>query len=320
MAVPHESLLLYGTGAMHPILFEIGNFFVGTYGLFVALGLLTGVWISCWRARRNGVDDNLILDLAFVGFVAGMLGARLTYILVEWEGVAAAFRHPDRSVWREYILIRQGFVYAGGMILAVGAAVWLIRRRGASLWRVADCIAPAIPLGHGLGRVGCFFAGCCWGSPCELPWAVSFPKVIGPRGEVLGMTHQYHLYEGWISADATHSLPVHPIQLYEALALFGLFLILTWLWRRRRFEGQVFLAYLLIYPVARFGLEYFRGDPERGIYFGLSSSQHISIVVLVLGLVFWVKRRGLPLPQEEERKPESEGGGQKRKRGGRRKK
>lgn len=267
---------------MHPVLFEIHGFVIATYGLFVALGLLVGLIVSDRMARRHGVDRNIVLDLALIGVVAGILGARLTFIAVNFEDFT---RSP-----MDYIFTRQGFVFGGGMIAAVFASIVYLRRKKAGVWRVADVIAPAIPLGHGIGRLGCFSAGCCWGGRCELPWAVTFPRVTGPNGQPMGFVYEQHLHEGWIGPDAIRSLPVHPVQLYEAFSLFLLSAVLFYMWRRRRFEGQIFLIYLLAYPVIRFVLEHFRGDAERGIYGFFSTSQYMSMAVFGAAAVLWFMR------------------------------
>jgi len=280
---------------MHPILFQVGGFFIGTYGLFAALGLLIGVFTAAWRAKKNGLDENLILDLAFIGIVAGLLGSRLTYILINFGDFLATFTDPDRSPF-EYIFTRQGFVFAGGMLFGALAGIALLRQRRAPVWHTIDCIAPAIPLGHAFGRIGCFSAGCCWGKICHLPWAVSFPAVYGPKGQPMSFVYEDHLRQGLIPPGARRSLPVHPVQLYEAAALAAIFVFLVWLWRRRRFEGQIFLAYLFAYAAARFLLEFFRGDASRGVLLGVSASQYISVGVFLLAVFFWRQRRNIPLP------------------------
>ncbi|MCX7016134.1 MAG: prolipoprotein diacylglyceryl transferase [Candidatus Sumerlaeota bacterium] len=280
---------------MHPILIRFGNFFIGTYGLFAAIGLLTGVFTAARRAKRNELDENMVLDLAFIGIVAGLIGARLTYIGIEYKDFIASLTDPNRSPW-EYILTRQGFVFGGGMIAGALAGAWFLRRRGAPVWHTADCLAPSFALGHAFGRLGCFSAGCCWGKVCRLPWAVTFPKVVSPRGEPMGFVYEDHLERGWIPPTATRSLPVHPTQLYEAAALALIFLALVWLWRRRRFEGQIFIAYMALYSAARFIIEFFRGDGERGMLLGLSTSQWIAMAAIGLAVWLWRARRDLPLP------------------------
>ncbi len=272
---------------MHPILFTIGDFYVGTYGLFVALGLLLGIFVASRFAKKNGVDENLILDLAFVCVLAGGVGARLTYIIVEWDDFL-------ETPWN-YIFSRTGFVFAGGLIAGALAGVWYLRRRKAPVWLVCDIAATGMPLAHALGRIACFFSGCCFGSICDLPWAISFPKVIDPQGNAIGV-HAYHADDGIVSWSAERSAAVHPTQLYEFGALVLIFLAILWIWRRRKFEGQILLAYLLLYSIARFIIEFYRGDP-RGAGAGLSTSQWISIAMFVFAAVFYAKRFRTPIPE-----------------------
>jgi phosphatidylglycerol:prolipoprotein diacylglycerol transferase len=284
---------------MHPILFTIGDFYIGTYGLFVALGLLAGIFVATRFAKKNGVDENLILDLAFVCVLAGGIGARLTYIIVEWDGFLDA---P-----KDYIFSRTGFVFAGGLITGAVAGVWFLRRREAPVWLVCDVAATGMPLAHALGRIACFFSGCCFGATCDLPWAVTYPKVVDPQGNEMGV-HAYHAMDKLISWDAARSLPVHPTQLYEAGALLLIFLAVLWIWRSRKFEGQILLVYLLLYSIARFIIEIYRGDP-RGTYSGISTSQWISVAMFVFAIAFYAKRFRIPIPERPaEPVPDAEPG------------
>ena len=133
-------------------------------------------------------------------------------------------------------------------------------------WSTADALAPGVVLGQAIGRLGCFAAGCCWGKPTSLPWAVTFTDVYASRAVGTPM-----------------DTPLHPSQLYESGAAFLIFAFLLWLLPRKRFDGQVTLAYVALYSAVRFGLEFLRGDPERGSWFGgtLSTSQVIAIVLLL---------------------------------------
>ncbi len=275
---------------MHPILVQFGHFFIGTYGFFVAAGLLIGLFAASKLAKRHGVDPNLITDIVFLGVVLGILGARITYILVNFGDFSSTFSDPNRSPM-EYILSRQGFVFGGGIILAIAGSVLYIRRKKQRLWLVADVFAPAMPLGHAIGRIGCFFAGCCWGKVCSLPWAVRYPNTIGPNGEELGFAFQQQVMKGWIPETAHLTKPIHPVQLYESAALFVLAALLSYAWRKRRFEGQIFLLYLMGYPIIRFLDEFLRGDDDRGFYGWFSVSQYLSIGAFVIGIVLWVVLR-----------------------------
>ena len=162
------------------------------------------------------------------------------------------------------------------MLFAVALAVWYARRYNLGFAPLADAYAPGLALGHAIGRLGCFSAGCCWGKPTDAAWAVTFtnPYSSDLVGVPLG-------------------IPLHPTQLYESVAEAFIFLLLVWLWRRRRFSGQIFAAYLMLYSVARFLNEFFRNDPRGGFLFdgALSVPQAFSIALFaVAGLFFWVQR------------------------------
>src|SRR5262249_14336628 len=148
---------------------------------------------------------------------------KLFAILTHWPQFHDAFEREG------IVAFRRGWVFYGGFIAAATAAAVYVRSRGIDVGRAADWFGPAVPLGHAVGRVGCFLAGCCYGAPCDLPWAVRFPS-----------TH------------TTLGLPVHPTQLYEVAGNLALFGLLTWFYPRRRHYGQVFLLYLAGYATLRF--------------------------------------------------------------------
>jgi phosphatidylglycerol:prolipoprotein diacylglycerol transferase len=167
-------------------------------------------------------------------------------------------------------------VFYGGLILAVLVSLWYLQRHKLPLWSMCDIFAPAIALGHVVGRLGCFFAGCCYGRPTSLPWGVTFhdPFAASYVGTPLGVS-------------------LHPTQLYEAgaeLLILGVLLVTEK--RGRSFPGRTFWAYMLLYGISRFVIEFFRGD-ERGMILGLSTSQFISVVLvpLSLAMLVWLKRQ-----------------------------
>jgi phosphatidylglycerol:prolipoprotein diacylglycerol transferase len=164
--------------------------------------------------------------------------------------------------------IRSGGVFYGGFVGAVAVGYVLIRRYGLPWWKTADAFAPGIALGQAIGRQGCFAAGCCWGKPTTLPWAVEFSEA---GHMVTGVPLGVHL---------------HPTQLYESFAALALFLFLLWLHRRKRFDGQVILFYAVLYGAVRFSIEFVRDDP-RGDIAGLTTLTHLStsqLISLIVGL------------------------------------
>ena len=203
--------------------------------------------------------------LLALAFLAGLVGAKLLLLAVEWG-------HYSRNPRELFSLVQSGGVFYGGLILAFPVAWWYARKHGLSGWNTADVLAPAVVIGQAVGRLGCFAAGCCYGRPADVPWAVTFRdeyahRVVGtPVGTAL-----------------------HPTQLYESLACLAIFGILVLVAARKRFHGQVALSYVVLYAVARFIIEFFRGDSARGTVFdgALSTSQFIAILmVLGAALVF----------------------------------
>ena len=240
---------------MHPVLFRIGPLTVHTYGVFVASGFLLGLALAVRQANKEGIPSERIIDIGFYLLLSAIVGSRLLFIAVN---AGYYLRHPLDvfKIWEG------GLVFYGGLILAIPVAVRYIRKHNLDLWKMTDIFAPSIAIGHVLGRLGCFSAGCCYGKASSLPWAVTFtdPGCLARTG-----------------------VPLHPTQLYEAAGEFLNFLILITLRRRQSFKGQLFWTYIVLYSVLRFTVEMFRGDEARGyIFSGLSVSQGISVI---MGLV-----------------------------------
>ncbi len=243
---------------MHPVLIQIGTISLYTYGLFVGLGFLIAVWFSGRRAAAVGIQPERITDLFFVIVVSAIIGARLFYVLLN----LSQFTADPLAVFK---LWNGGLVFYGGFIAAVVAAIIAAKKMGLELWPTADLIAPAIALGHSVGRIGCFFAGCCYGKVCDLPWAISFsnPDSLAPLGILL-----------------------HPTQLYSVLSNFALLIFLLWLEKRKTFHGMVFWVYILFYGLLRSFVELYRGD-IRGHFIvdALSFSQGIGLSMSLFAMM-----------------------------------
>lgn len=267
---------------MHPILFHIGSFPVALYGVMIATGLALGLWLALRLAARDGLEQEPIYDMAFASIMAGFIGGRILYIGLNWGDFTA---NP-----KALIFSREGFVFLGGLIAAVAVDLGYVFWKKLPVWRLGDAFAPGLVIGHALGRVGCFFSGCCYGGIAEhSPFALRFPKIID-RGEVVfSYAYHDHVHSGLIPPTATASLPVLPSQLFEAGSNVAICLVLLWLWRRRSFSGQIFISYLLLYGAARFLLEYTRGDAARGLWFGgaVSTSQLVSLGLILAGAILW---------------------------------
>lgn len=271
---------------MHPILFHIGDFYVGTYGVMIVIGMFAGLALARHLARRVGVSPDLIYDMAFFVLLSGFLGARVLFILLNLD----LFFDAPLSL----IFAREGFVFLGGFALAVVVAAAFVKINKMPTWDIGDIAGPSLALGHAIGRIGCLLAGCCYGRPVSEGLGflgLSFPHVHTHTGETfLSFAYQDHVRAGLISPEAAGSLPVYPTQLFESIANFLIVGALMLLWRRRAFSGQIFIYYLLFYGTARFLIEFFRGDIERGLYFGntISTSQILSLISVGAAGVLWM--------------------------------
>lgn len=276
---------------MHPILFHVGDFYVGTYGLMIVLGLVAALTVGTKLGKSDGLETDFYYDFAFLLVLSGFIGARILFILVNF----GAFLEAPLSL----ILAREGFVFAGGFVLATIVGLVYVRKKGIPLWRTADVAAPCLAIAHGFGRIGCFLAGCCYGRVCpeDSPFGVSFPRIIDEQGQTrLSFAYHEHVGRGIIPESAMQSAPVIPTQLIESAANFAIFGVLLLLWKRRAFPGQLFVIYLLLYGPARFSIEFLRGDLERGLWLGgsLSTSQIFSVGITAAGIVLWFYLKPAP--------------------------
>jgi phosphatidylglycerol:prolipoprotein diacylglycerol transferase len=272
---------------MAPILFKIpimipfyghGEIPIYGFGVMLVLAFLISPWLACWRARREGLDPEVILDMAIWVFVCGMIGARTFYCIEYWG-------RDIHNLFEAVQYWRGGIVYYGSV---VGGTIGFFVHQ----WRhpfpvrpYADVLAPSIAVGTFFGRLGCFFNGCCFGDPCRLPWGVSFPA-HSPAWD-----HQVR--SGMIAPESLGSLPVHPTQLYSALDGAVLFLLLTAYYPLRRRDGEVMGLLMVTYPITRFVIEYLRND-EGAFFAGLTISQNISLLLLLGGVVYWAWLVSLP--------------------------
>ena len=263
---------------MYPELFHIGSFPVNTYGVLLALAFLAALFVAARLGARDGLARERVFDLGLWMLLGGLVGSKLLLMVAEPEYAS--------DLWRLVSLdfLRSGGVWYGGFLGGLLTGALLIRRYKLPFWKTTDAFAPGVALGQAIGRQGCFAAGCCWGKPTTLPWGVHFSE--------LG-----HTITGVPTTDASGApLHLHPTQLYESFASLLLFLFLFWLHRRKRFTGEVIAAYAVLYGLIRFLIELVRDDPRGDIagltsMTGLSTSQLISLFVIVGGLVFLILRR-----------------------------
>jgi phosphatidylglycerol:prolipoprotein diacylglycerol transferase len=247
---------------MFPKLFTIGSFYLPTYGLLVATGFLCGMALAQRLARRAGLSAEHVGNLAIYSALAGLLGAKLLMFAFDF---GYYIRNPDRIFSLDTLL--SAGVYYGGFLLALGFAWWYLRLQKMPFLATADVMAPAVALGHAIGRLGCFAAGCCWGTHCSLPWAVVFTN------------HDAHDFAG-----VPLNVALHPAQLYESALTFGVAGVLVWAFRRPHAPGRVLGLYLVLYSAARIGVEFVRNH-EQALPFGLpfSLTQWIAFGLLLAG-------------------------------------
>lgn len=293
---------------MHPTLFSVLGYHVSSYMLLIGVGFLFATAMGAVWARRVGQNPDTIVDLGLASVVAGLVGARLLHVLADgyfwdyvhlctdpskvawhvphaecldelagvWDAQAAVCRPRQADCWAWAQIWGGGLTFYGGFIAATLAAVWLFRRDRFPFWKGLDLGGMMVPIGLGVGRLGCLMVGCCFGSVCERPWALQFPS----RSPASAWQAREHL----LASPLGVSLPVHPTQLYEAFAALAIaaFLIL-YLQARKRYDGQVFVAFLGLYAGSRFAIEFLRSD-DRGGWLWLSTSQWIGLLLIAVAL------------------------------------
>ena len=267
---------------MHPILFELGPITIYTYGVLLAAAYLLGLWMAARRARQAGLDGNKILDLGIWVIIAALIGAKALLFVVD-------FRHFTSS-WQEFTtLLRSGGVFYGGLIAAVVVCIYQLRKHKLPLWTSGDLFAPGIALGYMVGRLGCLMAGCCYGKPTDVAWAITFTD---PAAN--------------INVGTPLNVPLHPTQLYESGAGLLILVVLLVLERRgRQFPGRTFWSFVLLYSVSRFIIEFFRGDDRGFVMNMLSTSQFISVVLapLSIAMLWYLSRPSQPPAAETPARP-----------------
>lgn len=264
---------------MDPVCFHLGPLKVHWYGVMMALGFLLGLanWVAL--GRKNGRDFQYCSDLLFWVMVAGIVGARIAYVLTD---IGYFVANPAKIIRID----QGGIIFYGGFLGAAAAVILFARARRENLTELLDFVVTSLPAAHAVGRIGCFINGCCFGRLWNGPAAVTYPADTLPW--------YVQLDAGQIDRYAATSLPVHPVQLYEAVFNLVLYLVLVWVYRHRRANGMTLAAYLLLYPVGRFALEFLRGD-DRGGALGLSTAQLVGIMLFCVGLVvLWMALRRDP--------------------------
>jgi phosphatidylglycerol:prolipoprotein diacylglycerol transferase len=253
---------------MYPEIFHIS--FLHTYGALVAAAFLTALWMASKLGRRAGLNVDDVTNLGIYCALSAIVGAKLMMFLVD---LPYYIGHPGEVF--SLSTLQAGGVFYGGLIAALAVSWWYMRKRHLPGLKTADVFAPAIALGHGIGRLGCFSAGCCWGALCHRPWAVTFTNPVSNRlvGVPLGV-------------------PLHPTQLYEAFAEFLIFGVLYWRIGKPHAEGTIIALYLMLYAAARFVVEFYRFHDQGNLFGGpLDTSQWISLVFFAAGAAYFARRK-----------------------------
>jgi phosphatidylglycerol---prolipoprotein diacylglyceryl transferase len=296
---------------MWPTLGRVFGEPIPAYFAMLIVGFAAATFVAARTAKRSGLDHDVIIDLSLLSLITGTIGGRLLHVIADgffWDYVHLC-TDPDKVIWRTMTTPAEcgslggrwdltdklchaverdcfawaafwngGLAYYGGLIAATASGIYFLRREGFPLGKGVDMVGAVLPLGIFFGRMGCFLGGCCFGLHTDSHLGVSFP----PRSPA-----SYQQFEtGLLASKNLMSLPVHPTQLYEAIGCLAIAGWLVWYERRKRFDGQILLLFLGGYAVLRFLVEMLRAD-DRGALFGLSTSQLIGVVILVVVVAIW---------------------------------
>ncbi|MGH7825837.1 MAG: prolipoprotein diacylglyceryl transferase [Candidatus Binatia bacterium] len=245
---------------MYPVLFEFAGFQVRSYGIIVVLSFLVAVWMSTREAERKSLDPKLVRDFAVYGLIGGIIGARLYFVLFSEPGYF--LQHP----WEIFAIWSGGIGIIGALIGGFLIALWFCRRNKISLLKLGDTLAPGMALGQTLGQFACLFNGDSYGRPTDLPWAITYtdPRSLAPL-----------------------NIPLHPIEIYEMGAYFLVFLLVWKIRKQHRLDGFNFFTYLAGYGMARFIVDFFRGDPAMFAW-GIQAAQLFGAAMILVSLACFV--------------------------------
>ena len=255
---------------MYPEIAHFGALHIRSYGLALAVAFMVGTWLGLKEARRFGLDEDKFLTVVLFTLVGSIFGARLLYVM---EHIG-----DYRGQWSSVLALWQGgLTLYGGIIAGTAVGLWMAKRQGLPIWRVADSLAPSIAIGTAFGRVGCFLNGCCYGRPTHLPWGVVYPPDTFPALE-FGMT------------------PIHPSQLYFSLASLALFAVLWVIRKRMRVAGELFWSCVVAYALMRIPLDLTRAYEPGTVLahlgpFDVTESQLVSLTMALFALLMLMRLR-----------------------------
>lgn len=241
---------------MYPVLCRLGPFSIYSYGFMIAIAFIAGILVSLRCARHEGIEESSVMDLSLYVIIAAIVGARLLYVIGQWN----VYRNDPLEI---LMVQKGGLVFLGGLILAILTVITYSMIKRIDIYKLLDALTPGTALGYSLGRIGCFLNGCCFGLPTKLPWGIIFPPAS-------------------LAGSTFPGEPLHPTQLYSTALIFLVFLFLLWLYRSKRFDGQIFFWGLVLYSIERFIIESLRYSPSH--WLGLTPMQWMVIFLFIIGI------------------------------------
>jgi phosphatidylglycerol---prolipoprotein diacylglyceryl transferase len=267
---------------MYPKILDLGPITIHTYGLFLAAAFIAGIWITSRNARRAGISPDSIWSMGLVIIFTALVGAK---VLLFFSDIRQYSENP-REIF-SLTTLRSSGVYYGSLLLALMACGWYAAKKNIQIWKLSDIAAPGMALGQAIVKLGCLSAGCCYGKPTHMPWAITFTSAYANQ-----------------SLGVPLDTPLHPTQAYEAIGAFVLFLFLFWRLSRKHITGQIILEYLGLYSALRFAVEFFRDDERGFVLYGLLSTSQLIAVLTILGsaaVYCFLLRRSRKVPKTIER-------------------
>ncbi len=259
---------------MHPVFIELGPLSISSYGVMNALAYFACIGYLIYYRKRINIEKNMLWDILFVIAVGAILGGKLWYLIVERPSLGATFGEQLKNFFLNF---RYGFAFFGGFLLAVTGMIVFMKKKGLPILKTSDFLIVSLPLGHAIGRIGCFLVGCCHGREWHSHLAVTF-------------TNPNSLVE-----PALLGVPLYPVQLWETGANLIIFLILHFAYNKHKHNGAMLCGYMAMYGISRFILEFFRGDYRGGYFLNISPSQVVGlgIAAVAAALYFFVVRKGI---------------------------
>ena len=261
---------------MHRILFHIGSYPIYSYGVMIVIAYFLGLWAVKRESERTGLNPADAENISFILIICGVIGARIWYVWEHWQDYAYT-PFDIFKVWQG------GLVFYGGLIGAVVGTYLYIKYKKIHFLKTGDAFAPGIALAIGVGRIGCFLNGCCYGKLTHSWIGVSYPATNSPPA------YFQQLRDGLITQEAARSLPVIPTQIISTIDLLIIFGVLMYLRRRKPFRGFLFYLLFTLYGIHRFFIDFFRyyeGNAEALKYITLS--QLISLIIIIFSLVMFI--------------------------------